>query len=180
MVEQLNTAGRVVWTLPGGVEAGETPAEAVIRELGEETGLAGVVVRQVSESPDAIFLLAAPSGRSSRSSVAVSDPPDSAHNSDGKHTCTQRPQRWLKKPRTRLTNARPGPEHRCEQYSDSTDGHECAPAVRLLHHSSLVPEIGTSRVLVGRKCCVDFRLSSHEVMRGIKVRDGQLVGVRRV
>ena len=58
MVEQLNEAGRVVWTLPGGgVEAGESPAAAVIRELAEETGLRGVVRRELVQSPDRIFLV---------------------------------------------------------------------------------------------------------------------------
>ena len=58
MVEQLNDAGRVVWTLPGGgVEAGESPAAAVIRELAEETGLCGVVRRELVQSPDRIFLV---------------------------------------------------------------------------------------------------------------------------
>jgi 8-oxo-dGTP diphosphatase len=58
MVEQLNEAGRVVWTLPGGgVEPGETAELAAIRELAEETSLQGTVTRRLVQSPHPIFLV---------------------------------------------------------------------------------------------------------------------------
>jgi 8-oxo-dGTP diphosphatase len=43
MVQRGRGPGRGYWSLPGGrVEPGETMAEAVVRELDEETGLVGV------------------------------------------------------------------------------------------------------------------------------------------
>ena len=40
----INPVGRRVWGLPkGGVEPGETPAQAALREIAEETGMSGVV-----------------------------------------------------------------------------------------------------------------------------------------
>ncbi len=40
----INPVGRRVWGLPkGGVESGETESQAAIREVAEETGIAGVV-----------------------------------------------------------------------------------------------------------------------------------------
>ena len=44
LVRRANEPGRGLWSVPGGrVEPGETAAEAVVREVAEETGLAVVV-----------------------------------------------------------------------------------------------------------------------------------------
>ncbi|MDB4992698.1 MAG: hydrolase [Myxococcaceae bacterium] len=49
-------AGR--WTLPGGkVEPGETPAEAIVREVREETGLAVSVVRHLERVELGAFVI---------------------------------------------------------------------------------------------------------------------------
>lgn len=44
--------GRSYWTLPGGgVEAGETPQQAVVREVHEETGLTAQISRCLFDEP---------------------------------------------------------------------------------------------------------------------------------
>jgi len=44
----INPIGRRVWGLPkGGVEHGETPWQAALREVAEETGISGVVEREL-------------------------------------------------------------------------------------------------------------------------------------
>jgi len=44
----INPVGRRVWGLPkGGVEPGETAAQAALREVAEETGITGVVEREL-------------------------------------------------------------------------------------------------------------------------------------
>lgn len=41
------------WQMPqGGIDAGETPDQAALRELGEETGLSADKVRVLAETPD--------------------------------------------------------------------------------------------------------------------------------
>lgn len=44
----INPVGRRVWGLPkGGVEPGETPPQTALREVAEETGISGVVEREL-------------------------------------------------------------------------------------------------------------------------------------
>lgn len=48
LVRRANAPAQGLWSIPGGrVEGGETSEVAVIRELREETGLVGVVIREV-------------------------------------------------------------------------------------------------------------------------------------
>ncbi|MBV9864259.1 MAG: NUDIX hydrolase [Abitibacteriaceae bacterium] len=50
LMVQHRDANRDYWTLPGGaIEAGETPEQAAVREVQEETGLAATVVRFLFE-----------------------------------------------------------------------------------------------------------------------------------
>jgi 8-oxo-dGTP pyrophosphatase MutT (NUDIX family) len=45
LIGRLDRRGRLLWSLPKGhIEAGETPAEAAIREVAEETGIVGRVI----------------------------------------------------------------------------------------------------------------------------------------
>lgn len=50
LMEKLTYGGRTFFSIPGGgIEDGETPEEAVIRELKEECGLDGVIVKKLAQ-----------------------------------------------------------------------------------------------------------------------------------
>lgn len=48
LIARTDRHGRLLWSLPKGhIEAGETPEQAAVREVEEETGIAGVVVAEL-------------------------------------------------------------------------------------------------------------------------------------
>ncbi len=80
---------RSYWTLPGGgLEAGETPAEAAVREVWEETGMRVRAVRLLWEgtyghgartSPEYCFLVAMEADAQERHCVVLGVDPEEAH-----------------------------------------------------------------------------------------------------
>jgi len=73
LIARHDRRGRLVWSLPKGhVEAGETPADAAVREVEEETGIRGVVLapRRVHKTVHH-FLLEARGGELSDADVEV-------------------------------------------------------------------------------------------------------------
>ncbi|HEX6359740.1 NUDIX hydrolase [Actinophytocola sp.] len=46
LIGRLDRRGRLLWSLPKGhIEEGETPEETAVREVGEETGIVGEIIR---------------------------------------------------------------------------------------------------------------------------------------
>lgn len=63
MVKQYVKRGDIVWNFPGGgIEAGETPEEACIREVKEETGYTVQVVKKLQERTNKFTFLTVVTG----------------------------------------------------------------------------------------------------------------------
>lgn len=88
MVRHIDST-RSYWTLPGGgIEAGETPAEAAVREVWEETGLDVKIVRLLWEgvyghgdrtSPEYCFLVEQHVDTSDQAAIKLGTDPEEAH-----------------------------------------------------------------------------------------------------
>jgi len=56
MGRRVNSHGAFQWQMPqGGIDAGETPREAAMREMEEETGISGKLVSILQETEDWIY-----------------------------------------------------------------------------------------------------------------------------
>ena len=91
LMVQHNENGRTYWTLPGGgVEPGETAAQAAVRETHEETGIVATVVRFLFSEGYAhgtcdCYLLAA----TDDSDPLVGSDPEEAHLPDSERMLRQ-------------------------------------------------------------------------------------------